>query len=207
MDASSEFNLVQAARGRKVALGAKLDSRKITKRDSPNDLKSRAEWNLELEKALVEILLQHNTPYHRGWNGWNGEIWNMMVEIFHARRTYVKFSKSQVQDKEKELKRDYKMLKEARKQSGVDWDEIRCMIQADEHLWDEMTISFGSRINKFKSKPFPLFNLLGDLYDVHIVQGRYNLTSTAEPSQIASVAHTETAIEEVNQSFSHLLVK
>uniref|UniRef100_A0A8R7UVX8 Myb/SANT-like domain-containing protein n=1 Tax=Triticum urartu TaxID=4572 RepID=A0A8R7UVX8_TRIUA len=83
----------------------------------------------------------------------------MMVGIFHARHSYVKFTKSQVQEKEKELKRDYKMLKEARKQSGVDWDEIRCMIQADEHLWDELTISFGSRINKFKSKPFPLFNL------------------------------------------------
>ncbi|KAF7071200.1 hypothetical protein CFC21_076583 [Triticum aestivum] len=136
MDASSEFNLVQAARGRKVALGAKLDSRKITKRDSPIDQKSRAQWNLELEKALVKILLQHNTPYHRGRNG---EIWNMIVGIFHARHSYVKFSKSQVQEKEKELKRDYKMLKEARKQSGVDWDEIWCMIQADERLWDELT--------------------------------------------------------------------
>uniref|UniRef100_A0A8R7QYD8 Myb/SANT-like domain-containing protein n=1 Tax=Triticum urartu TaxID=4572 RepID=A0A8R7QYD8_TRIUA len=116
VDASSKFNLVQAARGRKIALGAKLDSRKIAKRDSPNDLKSRAQWNLELEKALVEILLQHNTTYHRGRNGWNGEIWNLMVGIFHARHSYVKFSKSQVQEKEKELKRDYKMLKEARKQ-------------------------------------------------------------------------------------------
>ncbi|XP_044377648.1 uncharacterized protein [Triticum aestivum] len=207
MDASSKFNLVQAARGRKVVLGAKMDSRKITKRDSPNDLKSRAQWNLELERALVEILLEHNTPYHRGGNGWSGEVWNMMVRIFHARHSYVKFSKYQLQEKEKEIKREYKMLREARKQSGVGWDEMRCMIQADAHLWDELTILFGSRINKFKSKPFPLFNLLGDLYDVHIVEGHYNFTSTSEPSQIAGVAHTETETEEVNRRFSHLLVK
>ena len=102
--------------------------------------KSRAQWNPGLEKALVEILHEHNSPYHRGQNGWGSETWNLMVTIFHGRHKHVKFTKSQIQDKEKELKRDYRMLKEARKQSGVGWNENRCMIEADAHLWDNLMI-------------------------------------------------------------------
>jgi hypothetical protein len=33
---------------------------------------------------------------------------------------------------------DYKMLKDARKQSRVSWDERRCMIQADPPIWDNI---------------------------------------------------------------------
>jgi hypothetical protein len=44
------------------------------------------------------------------------------------------------QDKEKELKREYKMLKEARMQSGAGWCEQSCKIQADKELWDNLII-------------------------------------------------------------------
>jgi hypothetical protein len=46
--------------------------------------------------------------------------------------------KNQIQEKEKELKRDYKMLKEARMQSGASWNEKRCMIEAEPHLWNNI---------------------------------------------------------------------
>jgi len=39
--------------------------------------------------------------------------------MFQERFTHVSFSKLQIQEKEKELKRDYNLLKEAKKQSGV----------------------------------------------------------------------------------------
>lgn len=103
-------------------------------------MKQRAQWSLGLEKGLVEILMEHDTPYHRGQNGWSKETWNLMVTKFHAKHKHVKFSKSQIQDKEKELKREYRMLKEARKQSGVGWDDKRCMIEADTDLWDNLMI-------------------------------------------------------------------
>jgi hypothetical protein len=46
--------------------------------------------------------------------------------------------KNQIQEKEKELKRDYKILKEARMQSGASWNEKRCMIEAEPPLWDNI---------------------------------------------------------------------
>jgi hypothetical protein len=88
----------------------------------------------------VELLQEHNNPYHRGQNGWSSETWNMMVKCFNSRHKHVQFTKSQIQDKEKDLKRDYRMLRDARKQSGVGWDEERCMIQAEPHLWDNLEI-------------------------------------------------------------------
>jgi hypothetical protein len=92
--------------------------------------KSRASWNPVLEKSLVELLHEHNTTYHRSQNGWSTETWNMMVSIFQQRHPHVKFTKSQVQDKEKDLKRDYQIIKETRKQSGVGWNEAKCMLLA-----------------------------------------------------------------------------
>jgi hypothetical protein len=85
--------------------------------------KRRASWNRGLEKALVELLHEHNNPYHRSQNGWSNETWNMMVRIFNSRHKHVHFTKSQIQDKEKDLKRDYRMLREAQKQSDVGWNE------------------------------------------------------------------------------------
>ncbi|KAM0876097.1 hypothetical protein ACQ4PT_036421 [Festuca glaucescens] len=153
------------------------------KKPSPKADKRRASWNRGLEKALVELLQEHNNPYHRGQNGWSIETWNMMVKCFNSRHKHVQFTKSQIQDKEKDLKRDYRMLRDARKQSGVGWDEERCMIQADPHLWDNLEISFGKRIKKFrKNGYFPLYDLLGSLYESQIAEGNLNFTSMAEPS-------------------------
>ena len=102
--------------------------------------KQRAQWNNLLEKSLMDILHEHDTPYHRGQNGWSGEVWNEMVKIFQQKNTHVKLEKSQIQDKEKELKRDYRMLKDARMQSGVGWRESDFTLQADPHLWDNLEI-------------------------------------------------------------------
>jgi hypothetical protein len=102
--------------------------------------KPRAQWNILLEKSLVEILHEHDTPYHRGQNGWSGESWSAMVDMFHQRNPHVRFDKSQVHDKEKELKRDYRMLKDALGQSGVGWIDSKFMLDAEPHLWDNLAI-------------------------------------------------------------------
>jgi hypothetical protein len=66
----------------------------------------------------------------------------MITKKFHDNHPYKNYTKGQIQDKEKEkeLKREYKMLKEARQQSGVSWNEKRCMIEADPELWDNLII-------------------------------------------------------------------
>jgi hypothetical protein len=91
-----------------------------------------------LEKTLVDLLHEHNTPEYKGNNGWTPDAWNKIAKEFQERERYVGFSKVQIQEKEEELKIDYMMLKDARKQSRVSLDEKRCMIQADPPIWDNI---------------------------------------------------------------------
>jgi hypothetical protein len=65
--------------------------------------------------------------------------------------TYVSYTKSQIQEKEKELKREYRMLKHVRVQSGVGWNDARSMIEAEDAFWDNLIISFP-KINRFNSQ-------------------------------------------------------
>jgi hypothetical protein len=98
----------------------------------------RAAWNVELEKSLVDLLFEHNMPPYRAQNGWSPDAWNKIVSEFHKKHEYVTFNKIQIQEKERELKREYKILKEARKQSGVSWNEKRCMIIVEPTIWDNI---------------------------------------------------------------------
>ncbi|PUZ56532.1 hypothetical protein GQ55_5G325100 [Panicum hallii var. hallii] len=77
-------------------------------------VKQRADWNPALERSLVDILHEYKDSGYRGDNGWNSEGWNKMVKEFHLRNKYVSYTKAQIQEKEGQLKRDYKMLKAAK---------------------------------------------------------------------------------------------
>lgn len=184
---SPRLNLLQS----KVAQNKLSPKGGVTKRASPKggvtnkrgaSSKGRASWNRELEKTLVYLLHEHNTPEYKGQNGWSSDTWNRIVKKFHERHPYVSYTKLQVQEKEKELKREYMMLKEARQQSGVSWNEKREMIEAEEELWDNLIISFP-KIGKFRTKEFPHFDALGELYDGQTAEGTYNFTSTQRPQQ------------------------
>jgi hypothetical protein len=84
---------------------------------------ARASWNMNYEKILVDILHEHNHVKYQGQNGWALEGWRSMTQIFNEKCPLAKFTKAQIQEKEKELKTNYKALKEARKQSDVGWNE------------------------------------------------------------------------------------
>ncbi|KAL5647600.1 hypothetical protein ACJX0J_041955, partial [Zea mays] len=176
---SPRMNLIQAAAMQRVSPRSTTNKRK--KRTSPKVGRLRANWNSGLEKGLVEILQDHNNDCYKGQNGWSSEAWNRIVKLFHEKFPYVTFTKCQIQDKEKELKRDYKALKEARQQSGVSWDERLCRIEAEEPIWNNLTTS-NERLKKFRTKSFPLFEALGELHDGNIAEGTMNFTSI-EPSR------------------------
>ncbi|KAL6890595.1 hypothetical protein ACP4OV_008850 [Aristida adscensionis] len=119
---------------------------------SPKVHHARANWNAGLEKGLVDLLHEHNSPCYRSQNAWTSE------------------------DKEKELKRDYRTLKEARKQSRASWNECLGMIDAQPVVWDNI-ITSHPKAKKFVTKPFLLFESLGELYDGQTAEGTYNFTS------------------------------
>uniref|UniRef100_A0ACD6APX5 Uncharacterized protein n=1 Tax=Avena sativa TaxID=4498 RepID=A0ACD6APX5_AVESA len=177
---SPRINLLQS----KVSQSKLSPKGRVTKRHGSSS-KVRASWNPELEKSLVDLLHDHNTPEYKGQNGWSSDTWNKIVKKFHENNPYVSYTKLQVQEKEKELKRVYKMLKEARQQSGVSWNEKRWMIETEPELWDNLIISFP-KIGKFRTKGFPLFDALGELYDGTNSRGHIQLhLHSAIPASIS----------------------
>lgn len=110
---------------------------------------------------------------------------------FHDKFPHICFSKGQIQDKEKELKRDYRCLKDARTQSGASWDEKLGMIIADDPaVWDNIIHSFP-RAKKFRNKPFPIFEALGELYDGQTAEGLLNFTSLQPTNTLDQSRNTE----------------
>ncbi|XP_051202845.1 uncharacterized protein [Lolium perenne] len=165
----------------KKAAESKNISPKVGSSKEANNLENeRAAWNSHLEKSLVDLLHEHNNARYRGQIGWSSEAWSKILKEFHEKNTYVSYTKSQIKEKEKELKRQYKMLKDARMQSGVGWNDTRSMLEAEDALWDNLVISFP-KIKKFKTKSFPLFDALGELYDGQIAERTYNVNSTQPP--------------------------
>jgi hypothetical protein len=63
-----------------------------------------------------------------------------MVKEFHVRNKYVSFTKAQIQDKEGQLKRDYKMLKAARQQSRLSWNEKINMVEGPPTLCENLMV-------------------------------------------------------------------
>ncbi|CAO2203813.1 unnamed protein product [Urochloa humidicola] len=164
---------------RRKGSSPKVASTQKKKNGSPK-VDTRAHWNAGLEKALVELLHEHNNDCYRGQNGWSSEAWNRICKLFNEKFSNIKFSKVQIQDKEKELKRDYKLLKQAKGQSGSHWNEKLCRIEASPPIWANIIVSFP-KAKKFQNKSFPLFDALGELYDGHTTEGNLSFTSV-DPS-------------------------
>ncbi|XP_062186758.1 uncharacterized protein LOC133890385 [Phragmites australis] len=153
---------------------------------------SRASWNFTYEKGLADLLHEHNHEKFRGQNGWVTEGWRSIVKKFNEKFPSTGFTKSQIQEKEKELKGSYKAIRDARKQSGTGWNASMCMINAEPYIWDKFIVDFP-KVRKFRTKTFPLYESLAQLYEVNlgafihyetgsIAIGDLNFTST-EPTE------------------------
>ncbi|RCV38573.1 hypothetical protein SETIT_8G153300v2 [Setaria italica] len=69
----------------------------------------RATWSYTYEKGLVDILKElANVPMFKGQNGWTAEGWRNITNKFNDMFPTTHFTKQQVQEKEKELKGNYK---------------------------------------------------------------------------------------------------
>jgi hypothetical protein len=99
---------------------------------------SRASWSHSYERGLAELLVEHNVPVYRGQNGWVAEGWKSIVSKFNLKFPSAQFTKQQIQEKEKDMKANYKAVRDARKQSGTGWDDSLSMIIAEPIIWEKL---------------------------------------------------------------------
>jgi hypothetical protein len=100
--------------------------------------KPRAHRNFNKEKGLVDILNEHNHQKFQGQNGWAVEGRKSIVKSFNEKFPSDGFTKGQIQEKEKELKVNYKAICDGKNKSGAGWNESLCMINAEPVIWEKL---------------------------------------------------------------------
>ncbi|CAM0944305.1 unnamed protein product [Alopecurus aequalis] len=154
---------------------------------------ARASWNHVLEKGLLDILVEHNVPIYRGQNGWVAEGWRSITSKFNERFPSTQYTKQQIQEKEKDMKANYKAVRDARKMSGTGWNDALHMIIAEPVIWEKLKKN-NSRVKKFEGRPFMLFPTLALLYEGSIATGDLHFMS------IPSVDLTNDDVSPTNSS-------
>ncbi|KAJ1270063.1 hypothetical protein BS78_06G025900 [Paspalum vaginatum] len=145
-----------------------------------SESKDRAKWSFIYEKGLVDIMKDHvNIPMFKGQNGWTQEGWRSICQKFNESFPAAHFSKQQIQEKERELKTSYKILRDAKNTSGAGRNESLGMVIAEPKIWAEM-IENNKRVSKFKKKTFPFYNDVASLHEGNVAIGDLNFTSTQE---------------------------
>ena len=112
---------------------------------------------------LIGLLKQHDLPRFRTNNAWSKDAWTSMIGQFNSRFSLA-FTVGQVKQKEQDLKKDFRAVKDLQEESGFGWDSNRMMVTAPESVW----MGLAERRNKdsrWRDKSFPYFDDLYALYD------------------------------------------
>lgn len=114
---------------------------------------------------LINLLKEHDVPGFRTQNAWSREAWTNIVSRLNA-KFGTSFSLNQVKQKEQDLKKDYRSVKDLLAESGFGWDKERMMVDAPASVW----ASFAARKNSkealhWQDRSFPYFDALAPLYD------------------------------------------
>ncbi|XBH98994.1 hypothetical protein VPH35_128426 [Triticum aestivum] len=133
---------------------------------------TRAKWSHQMKLFLVRLLKDYDVPGFRTHNAWSKEAWTNIVSRLNQRFDQ-SFTLNQVKQKEQDLKRDYRNVKELLDQSGFGWDKDRKMVDAPDNVW----ASFAARKNnkdvlQWKERSFPLYEELAPLYEGRYAEGR-----------------------------------
>ncbi|CAO2164705.1 unnamed protein product [Urochloa humidicola] len=132
----------------------------------------RANWNHQMKLYLIGLLRQYDLPRFRTQNAWSKEAWTTMVAEFNSKFS-LSFTIAQVKQKEQDLKKEYRVVKDLIDESGFGWDSNRKMVTALDSVWK----SLEQRRNKdallrFRDKSYPYYDDLYALYDGRYAEGR-----------------------------------
>jgi len=117
-----------------------------------------------MKTFLIELLKDYNVPGYRTQNAWSKEAWNSITNRMNQKFS-LSLTLAQVKQKEQDLKKDFRSVKDLVGESGFGWDPNRMMVVAQDEVWE----TFGERMNKdaliWREKSFPYFDDLFVLYE------------------------------------------
>ncbi|KAF8264931.1 hypothetical protein EI94DRAFT_1805099 [Lactarius quietus] len=130
-----------------------------------DEKKTSVIWSQADEATLIHQLTKEKKDGQWGDNNPKPAAWNGCMKALagsEKRSGGTPKTVSAVKNKYQWLKKDYDIVKELRGLSGFGWDPQLCTISA-EH--DNLSTAKAKTAKTFQTKPFPLFNAIGDLID------------------------------------------
>ncbi|KAM0852370.1 hypothetical protein ACQ4PT_051792 [Festuca glaucescens] len=131
----------------------------------------RARWNHKMKSYLIELLKEHDTPRYRTQNAWSKEAWKSIVDAFNL-KFGLSFASAQVKQKEQDMKKDFRVIKDLLSESGFGWDPDRMMMVAPNDVWAGLRARKNKDALQWQDKSFPYYDDLFALYDGRYAQGR-----------------------------------
>lgn len=98
--------------------------------------RSRTYWTPSMERYFVDLMLEHMHQGNRVGHTFNKQAWTDMLAVFNAKfgSTY---DKDVLKSRYTNLWKQFNDVKNMLGQGGFSWDEVRCMVVADDYVWDD----------------------------------------------------------------------
>ncbi|XP_022681804.1 LOW QUALITY PROTEIN: uncharacterized protein At2g29880-like [Setaria italica] len=133
---------------------------------------ARANWNHQMKLFLIGLLRQYDLPRFRTQNACSKEAWTTMVAQVNSKFT-LSFTVAQVKQKEQDLKKEYRVVKDLSDESGFGWDSNRKMVTALDSVWKSLAQRRNKdALSRWRDKSFPYYDDLYALYDGRYAEGR-----------------------------------
>lgn len=146
---------------------------------------SRAKWSREMKVSLIQLLKDHDVPGYRTHNTWSKEAWTSITSQLNT-KFGMSFNVNQVKQKEQDLKKAYRSVKDLIAESGFGWDKDRMMVDAPASVW----AAFAARKNskdalQWRDKSFhTMMNWLRSMKVVMLKAGLVVVWTTTQAGQI-----------------------
>jgi hypothetical protein len=88
---------------------------------------TRANWNHQIKLYFIGLLRQYDLPRFWTKNAWSKEALTSTVAQFNSKFSLA-FTVAQVKQKEQDLKKEYRVVKDLSDESGFGWDSNRKMV-------------------------------------------------------------------------------
>ena len=94
-------------------------------------------WTREMEKKLLDLLLEKIQLGRKGDGGFRKEAWNAIAKKFNEDMN-MNLGKDNFKNKLKTWKKGFRIMKELRNMSGFAWNETTQCVDAEDSVWDEL---------------------------------------------------------------------
>ncbi|KAH9022583.1 hypothetical protein EDB85DRAFT_2151721 [Lactarius pseudohatsudake] len=134
--------------------------------------KNPVKWSQADEAMLLQTLVNKKAKANWGDNNPKKVAWTVCERALadsEKKSGGTPKSTQAIKNRWQRLKQEYDVVKEIRGLSGFGWDLIQNTVTAENNVWDAYIKNQGPSkvklVKKFRTKPFPLFDAVGELVD------------------------------------------